>query len=198
MAKFITSHRHRVRRAEEYRKRYPVRITKFDREGYVEFFLLEDVIRLYKYRLKCEEKKETVTEAGRIAKAANMQRFSAIVNIFTTAAEVARACLDAGEYKVVWQSIPERKLKVAAGSLKHLGRLKEIAISLLTKMVAESEVIDEKSRELDDDLNNMKILFDMPSPAKMPSPEEVDQVITNLQEAIPDPVAKKKNNLNLN
>ena len=54
---FITSHRMRVKKANETIKNLPERISVFDREAYVEFFLLEDIVRLYDYRLTSVLKK---------------------------------------------------------------------------------------------------------------------------------------------
>ena len=66
--KFITSHRVRVARANELINQLPERISIIDREAYVEFFLLEDIVRLYEYRLNQERKKNVETKAGEMTK----------------------------------------------------------------------------------------------------------------------------------
>ena len=63
-AKFISSHRSRVKRAEEYRKNSPEKISIFDREAFVEFFLLEDIERLYTYRYQKVKNKKKETREG--------------------------------------------------------------------------------------------------------------------------------------
>ncbi len=172
--KFITSHRSRVKRANEARARSPEKISIFDREAYVEFYLLEDIVRLYKYRLEREQKKVVETRPGRIAKERNIRKFMAIINVFTAAAEIAWGEIDSGNYSLVWKSIPESALMLAANSVKHLPRLCSIGTALLKvlsdeSLSAEQSVVefDEAMDRLEDHEANVRTVKGLPSPAEV-------------------------------
>ena len=197
--KFITSHRARVKRANEYRRNSPENISIFDREALVEFYLLEDVIRLYEYRLKNEEAKVVETRAGRLAKERNITKFAAIINIFKSAVEIARASITSGNYKAVWKSIPEHALMVAANKLKYLPELRDIAIRLIKtlsdealKACGEVEALDRDLDAIEDHEANTRRVLGIPSAA------EIDELIRSVEVAIPDPETKKRPKANIN
>lgn len=196
--KFITSHRSRVQRAEQARKQSPEKISIFDREAYVEFYLLEDIVRLYKYRLEREQKKVVETRPGHIAKERNIRKFSAIINVFTAAAEIAWGEIDSGNYSVVWSNIPEGALMLAANSLKHLPKLCAMGTKMLQalsdeSLQAEQSVVefDEAMDALEDHEANVRSL------RGMPSPEEIKAIIMEAKSAVAEgiPVAKSKSKI---
>lgn len=195
--KFITSHRSRVKRAEQARRQSPEKISIFDREAYVEFYLLEDIVRLYQYRLDREQKKVVETRPGRIAKERNIRKFMAIINVFTAAAEIAWGEIDSGNYSVVWKKIPEGALMLAANSLKHLPRLCAIGTSMLKalsdeSLIAEKSVVDfdEAMDAIEDHEANVRNL------RGLPSPDEVEAIIREANSAISDGIAAGKSKLN--
>lgn len=198
--KFISSHRSRVRRAEEYRKNSPEKISRFDREALVEFYLLEDIVRLYEYRLDLEQKKKIETRAGEMAKKSNIEKFSAIVKIFKSAIEIAWAEITSGNYKAVWSAIPEHALMAAANSLKYLPQLRDLAIKLLRTLsndaleaTEQSELFNESLDEIDDHEANYRTVKGLPSAA------EIDEVIRAVEVAIPkDEKDVNKPNPNIN
>lgn len=189
--KFITSHGYRVKRANEYRKNSPEKISIFDREALVEFYLLEDIVRLYEYRLDLEKKKKIEKRAGELATKKNIEKFVAVVDIFKSAVEVAWAHITAGNYKAVWSAIPEHALMVAANSLKYLPELKNLAIKLLRSLsndalyaTQQAVLLDEALDEIEDHEANVR------SVKGLPSTNEIDEVIRAIEVAIPD---EKKN-----
>lgn len=185
--KFITSHRYRVKRAEEARKNSPEKISVFDREAYVEFYLLEDIVRLYEYRLDQEQKKQVETRAGEMAKKRNIEKFSAIINIFKSAIEIAWGEITSGNYKAVWSAIPEHALMVAANSLKYLPELRDLAVRLLRALsndaleaMEQSMLLDESLDEIEDHEANVRKVKGLPSAT------EIDEIIRAVEVAIPD------------
>ena len=198
--KFITSHRSRVKRAEEARKNLPEKISIFDREALVEFYLLEDIVRLYQYRLDVEQKKHVETRAGQMAQKRNIEKFTAIINIFKSAIEIAWAEITSGNYKAVWRAIPEHALMVAANSLKYLPELRDMAIRLLRALsddaltASEQNVLfNESLDEIEDHEANYRRIHDLPSA------EEIDEIIRAVEVAIPDSAqSKSKSKPNIN
>lgn len=191
---YITSHRFRVKRAEAYRKESPEKISIFDREALVEFFLLEDVVRLYEFRLKNEKQKVVNTRAGQKATNLNLEKFTAILKIFKAAIEVAWAEITSGNYSSVWKAIPEHALMKAAGSVKYLPELREIAVNLLKSLSSDAlnaslqnKMLDSALDELEDHETNVRRVRDIPST------EEIEEIIKAVEIAIPD----KKKNTNL-
>lgn len=197
--KFITSHRSRVKRAEKYREESPEKISKFrDREALVEFYLLEDIVRLYQYRLELEQKKDVKTRAGEMTKLRNVEKFAAIINIFESAIEIAWGEITSGNYKVVRQAIHERDLMIAANTLKRLPELRALAVKLLRElssnaMEATEQVVlfDEELDEIEDHEANVRRV------KGLPSADEIDEIIRAVEMAIPD-VQKSGNKPNPN
>lgn len=62
--KFITSHRDRVQRAIKLISNLSEHISIFDREAFVEFFLLEDIERLYRSRYQKVKGRNPTTREG--------------------------------------------------------------------------------------------------------------------------------------
>ena len=198
-AKFITSHRSRVKRAEEYRKNSPEKISIFDREALVEFYLLEDIVRLYEYRLSEEQKKKVETRAGEMSKKRNMEKFSAIINIFKSAIEIAWGEIASGNYKAVWSAIPEHALMVAASKLKYLPELRELAVRLLKTLSNEAleatqqnVLFEESLDEIEDHESNFRRV------KGLPSTDEIDEIIKAVEVAIPDEKKISRSKLNTN
>ena len=185
--KFITSHWQRVRRAKERIPSLPEKISIIDREAYVEFFLLEDVARLYEYRLEQEKRKVVTTSAGQRAKLANIEKFTAVINLFNSAIEIAWGHITSGNYSAVWKAIPEHALMVAAGSVKNLPTLRKIAVDLLKELMDEAVVatganigFEEDQVQLDAHDANVR------SVKGLPAPEEIAALIKAVEVAIPD------------
>lgn len=186
-AKFITSHKSRVKRAEEARKNSPEKISIFDREAFVEFYLLEDIVRLYEYRLDMEQKKIVETRAGEMTKKRNMEKFAAIVNIFKSAIEIAWGEITAGNYKAVWSSIPEHALMVAANSLKYLPELRDLAVKLLRTLSNDAMEATEQNVLFDESLDEIEAHeANVRSVKGLPSAAEIDEIIRAVEVAIPD------------
>lgn len=199
MQKFITSHRFRVKRAEEARKNSPEKISIFDREAFVEFYLLEDIVRLYEYRLEMEKKKNVETRAGEMAKKRNIEKFTALINIFKSAIEIAWGEITSGNYKAVWKAIPEHALMVAANNLKYLPELRDLAVRLLKTLseealeaVGQSVAFDESLDDIEAHDANVRTVRGLPSEA------EIDEIIRAVEVAIPNEVAGKKSKPKLN
>ncbi len=196
MQQYITSHKFRVKRAEDYRKNSPEKISIFDREALVEFFLLEDVVRLYEYRLKNEHLKLVETRAGVKAKQLNIEKFTAIINIFKAVIEVSQAKISSGDYSDVWKAIPEHALMKAASSVKYLQELREIAVTLLRTLsdeamsvTSQNRILDSSLDELEDHEANVRRVMDIPTP------EEIEEIIKAAELAIPNRKDEKKKNI---
>lgn len=152
----IRSHRARVVAANEEVKRRPEKITIFDREALVEFYLLEDIERLYKFRLEREVAKNPDTPHGIKMKELNIELFANFINVFKSAAETAWGLIDNGNYKAVWRSIPEHQLMIASNSTKYLRKLAELANDILSSVVEESIKSAQASGILDDQLEDIE------------------------------------------
>lgn len=184
---YITSHRSRVQKAKEIIAERREKVSVFDREAFVEFFLLEDIARLYEHRLEEEKSKKVETRAGQMAKERNIQKFTAVLNLFKSAIEIAWGQITAGNYSGVYQSIPERPLMTAANNTKYLPQLRKIAVKMLKilsdeAMLATQESIsfDEALDELEDHEANVRAIKGLPSVS------EISEVIKAAELAIPD------------
>ena len=137
--KIIRSHRVRAEQVKRYHER---RISVLDEEAFVEFLLLEDIVKLYEARLKNEREKAYVVpnkRANELKVQQNIAKFSAIINLFNTAIGAARVAIDSGDYKRVWRAIHEGALMTAAKNIKHLPELKKMGIELLRELSEEPE-----------------------------------------------------------
>ena len=198
MQKIITSHRRRVIQAKRWAAEYPEKISLFDLEAVVEFYLLEDVFRLYDFRLKREQSRTPETDFGIIAHKSNLAKFSAIKTLFERAIDVARAMIESGNFKEVRTAIPEGKLARAARNVKNLEKLRDIAVALLRKLLDDATdvgVIGQSATEALEDLvshdENVRRMQDLPSL------DEIEATIAAAEEAIPS-VGSKKNKPILN
>lgn len=185
--KFITSHRYRIRRFKELRPNLPEKISIIDREAYVEFYLLEDVARLYEYRLDQEKQKVVTTPSGMRAKLANIEKFTAIINLFNSAIEIAWGHITSGNYSAVWKAIPEHALMVAAGSVKNLPALRKIAVDLLKELMDEAAFATAENIGLEEDRAKLDAHdANVRSVKGLPASEEIAAVIKAVEVAIPN------------
>lgn len=195
--KFITSHRTRVKRAKDALKDSPEKVTLIDREAYVEFYLLEDVVRLYEYRLEQEKRKVMTTRAGERGKNANVEKFSAIINLFNSAIEIAWGQITSGNYSAVWKAIPEHALSIAASSIKNLPALRKIAVDLLKELLDEAVVASAENIAFEEDQDRLDAHdANVRSVKGLPSPEEVDALIRAVEVAIPSKKVTPRTKLN--
>ena len=194
--KFITSHRFRVSRAKRAIQNSPERISIFDREAYVEFYLLEDIVRLYEYRLEAEKRKVVTTRAGELGKNRNIEKFSAIINIFKSAIEIAWSEITSGNYKNVWKAINEHALMIAAGSMKNLPELRQLAVALLKELSEEALAATQENAEFNEQLDDLESHeANVRSVRGLPSAEEIDELVRAAEVAIPDERTNRTRNV---
>ena len=190
--KIIRSHWARVKQANYTLENNPSyrtqRISIIDREAFVEFFLLEDIVALYKMRLREEQAYVPYGRADEKGKKQNIEKFSAIIAVFNAAIGAARSAINSGDYKKVWKAIHEGALMAAANSVKNLPELKNMAIELLRELSDDMVVAVDVSHELDEDLDdldaheeNVRRVKDLP-----PTMDEIEEVIRAAEVAIPD------------
>ena len=181
--KTIRSHMARVKQANETLKKHPKfsreRISIIDREAFVEF-----------YNIRLGEEKAYVPQgrADEKGRKQNIEKFSAIINIFNAAIGAARSAINSGDYKKVWKAIHEGALMAAASSVKNLPELKSLAIELLRELSEDMMTAVDISHELDEDLDdldaheeNVRRVKDLP-----PTMDEIEEVIRAAEAAIPD------------
>lgn len=190
--KTIRSHRARVKQANETLKNNSSykgeRISIVDREAFVEFYLLEDIVKLYNTRLRREQAYVPQGRADEKGKRQNIEKFSAIIAVFNAAIGAARSAINSGDYKKVWKAIHEGALMAAANSVRSLPELKSLAIELLRELSEDMVVAVDVSHELDEDLDdldaheeNVRRVKDLP-----PTMDEIEEVIRAAEAAIPD------------
>ena len=185
--KIIRSHGARVKEAQRLIKMRGERISVFDREAFVEFLLLEDIERLYEARLAREKERIPTTRAGEMAQKRNIAKFNAVLNLFRSAADVARALIDDGHYAEVWRSIPEYPLTKAAGSTKNLRVLREMATKLLRDLYQEAVDALEEQEMLDEELDAIESHdANLRNLRGLPSAESIEALIRDVTEVIPD------------
>lgn len=196
MSKTIRSHKERVRHAKEFLQRNSryknERISIIDREAFVEYFLLEDIVELYSIRLKGEQAYVPVGEHDEKGRELNIKKFTAIINIFNAAIGAARSAISSGEYKKVWKAIHEGALMSASKSVKNLPELRSLASEMLRELsndTIEAEIEDEKSKGDLEELNrheeNVRRVKNIPF-----TKDEIEEVIRVAEAVIPD---RKKN-----
>lgn len=190
--KIIRSHRARVKQANDMLKNNPrykgESISIFDREAFVEFYLLEDIVKLYNIRLKEEQAYIPQGRADEKGKRLNIEKFSAIINVFNAAIGAARTAINSGNYKRVWKAIHEGALLAAAKSVRNLPEMRELAIELLRELstdmieaVSISQGLDEDLDDLDAHEANVRSVKDLP-----PTMDEIEEVIRAAEAAIPN------------
>ena len=157
--KLITSHGFRVKRAKEYVKNSPEKISIIDREAIVEFYLLEDIQRLYVYRLnRAIQSPPRQTRDGAMSGASTQKILRSTLHLIQSAIEIAEDKINTGRYSDVWKAIPEGALMHAAGNLKYLEKMKEMLSELLGQLSPEAlqavQVVMKREEELDDIRDN--------------------------------------------
>lgn len=201
--KTIRSHRERVRRANYVLKEDPYfkkeRLSILDREALVEFYLVEDILQLYQKRLASEQAYEPHGRAAEKAKALNIKKFTAIINVLDAAIGVARAAIKAGDYTKVRRAIHEGALMAAANSVKNLPELRELAIELLRDLSADTLAAESESLAIDEDLDDLESHEENVRKVKgmAPSVDQIEEIIRAAEEAIPDKITKSKLNTNI-
>lgn len=142
----ICSHRARVRQANETLRsnlQYSIqRISIIDREAFVGYFLLEDIVRLYNYRLK--------EECHYPSSRQNEKNFRAVIDLFNTAITLAYFAIEHGEYKIVWRSIDQKRLMTSAKSVKKMPKLMKLGVKLLRELSEISAKALDVRQERDD------------------------------------------------
>jgi hypothetical protein len=131
--KIIRSHRARVKQANEYIKNSSERISIFDREAFVEFFLLEDIERLYKIRQSKVSSRKPETKEGIFYQKKQREKIAYLLYMLKSCIEIMFGKISEGRYSDVWKAIHEHALMVAAGREKYLDQL----ISLTEGMLEE-------------------------------------------------------------
>lgn len=190
--KIIRSHRARVRQANETIKNNPrykrERISIVDREAFVEFYLLEDIVKLYNIRLREEQAYIPQGRADEKGKQSNIEKFSAIISVFNAAIGAARTAINSGDYKKVWKAIHEGALMAAANSVRSLPELRALAIEMLRELssdmlvaIGEAQGLDEDLDDLDAHEANARSVKNLP-----PTMDEIEEVIRAAEAAIPD------------
>lgn len=190
--KIIRSHRARSKQAKEMLKNNDEyrgeTISIIDREAFVEFYLLEDIVRLYNNRLKREKNYTPQGRADEKGKQTNIEKFSAIINVFNAAIGAARSAINSGDYKKVWKAIHEGALMSVAKNVKNLPELRELAIDMLRELSSDMIIAVGESNKLDDDLDdidaheeNVRRIKNLP-----PTMAEIEEVIRAAEAAIPD------------
>lgn len=191
--KTIRSHRARVKEANNTLKNDPrykrERISIIDREAFVEFYLLEDIVRLYNGRLKDEQAYVPQGRADEKGKQLNIEKFSAIISVFNAAIGVARSAIKSGEYKKVWKAIHEGALMAAASSVRNLPELRGLANEMLRELSSDSVEAVDVAQGVDEDLDDLDAHeANVRSIKGLPSEADIDEIIRAAEIAIPDTV----------
>lgn len=200
--KTIRSHRERVKEANNTIKYHPYyktnNISIIDREAFVEYYLLEDIVKLYTQRLDREQKRVTYGRLGEKSRITNIEKFSAIIDIFNAAADVAIGEINSGNYKKVWKAIPEGALMVAAGNTKNLYKLKDMAIELLRELSKDRTDAQETVQKMNEDADALDAHEANVRKVKgLPTVEDIEEVIRAAELAIPDKKVKSRLNNNI-
>ena len=172
----IRSHRARVRQSNETLKNNPryhgQHISVFDREAFVGFYLLEDIVRLYNRYL------EWANDPG---SGINGQNVRAVIDLFNAAIKLAYFAIESGDYQKVWKVIEQKRLMAAAKSVKKMPILIELGVKLLrelSKALAEALDVREKRDENPDDLD----ANDFKNEWLLPTADEIEEVIRVAEE----------------
>lgn len=193
----IRSHRQRVTDANwiinnvpRYRKE---KINIIQREAFVEFLLLEDIVELYTQRKKEEEKvRDNSTRYERRAAEENIARFSAVINIFEAAVGVAKALINSGRYLEVSGAIPEYSLMWSINGNKKLAYIRDLAIELLKRLSNSAMEAQQISNSVDENLIDLE---NHEKNVKLVNGDNYEKLIEEIKSVIPfdEPVAKERN-----
>lgn len=191
---FITSHSFRRKRANDVVARSPERISVFgDREALVEYYLIEDIIHLYEYRLKQVLNDPASTKGGKIGASKSAQKYTALLNIFKTIGDLSRILLHEGNYTAVRTAIHERALMRAAGKMKYIAKMKNMAIDIARSLSQECLDVWAANTEMEEEFDIVEMTEeDLRTVRGLPSQDEVAALIRELETAIPDDAPKKK------
>lgn len=185
MEKIITSHRYRVKRANETIKEWPIKVSIFDREAFVEFYLLWDIIELYEHLIKVQKARQPATARGEESKARTLELLNAILAVFKTAADICEDQLYLGHFKNVWGSINEHALKRAARKTGNPSVMAKLAIKLLKDIYAEAADATKTVCDMDDEAErNKKHDANVRTVRGIPSREEIDAIIADIEDSI--------------
>ncbi len=154
--KFITSHRYRVQRAKEFISRLGERVSIFDREAFVEFFLLEDIDRLYHFRYQKVKSRKPTTREGIFYQKKQLEKMHYLIYMLTGCIEVFNMKIDVGSYSDVWKAIHEHQLMVAAGNMKYLDDLVKMTETMLKEVDEEALEIAHKMLENGEFMNDLE------------------------------------------
>ncbi len=199
--KIIRSHAARVKDAKKLLEspRYSgLYISQFDREAFVEFFLLEDILDLYQIRLKDEKAYVPRGRADAKGREINIKKFEAIIKVLDAAIGAARSAINAGNYKMVWKAIHEGPMMLAANRIKYLPELRKMAIEILKQLLDEMDEAEVMAQGIDEDLDDLEAHEENVRRVKgLPSfnMEEIEEVIRIAEAVIPDRKSNKKTNL---
>lgn len=200
--KTIRTHRERVKQANDMLKNHSryshERISIIDREAFVEFYLLEDIVTLYEKRLEGEKNYNPIGRADEKGRCTNIAKFSAIINVFNAAIGAARAAISSGDYKKVWRAIHEGPLVVAANSVRYLPKLREMAVELLCELSKDMSDAEVTAHGIDEDLDDLEAHeANVRNVKGIPTIADIEEVIRAAELAIPDKKGKSRLNNNI-
>ena len=172
------------------------KVSLIDREAFVEYLLLEDLKKFYEDRLEAVKHPNAPgesTRAGQMAKAMNVEKFSAMCELFKSATDVAAHRLLDNDFSSVWRAIPEHALLTASSNVKNLPKLRAIVVDLLRELqeaqlasVAEVKKLNEALDDVEAHDANARLVCDLPDPSV------IEETIKAAELAIPDAPAKKQ------
>ncbi len=195
--KIIRSHRSRVKAAKAAIALLPEKIPVGGREAYVEFYLLEDIERLYQYRLNKTKSKKKETREGLFSQKKLIEKINYLLYMIKKCIEVLDDKISDGGHIEVRKAIHEHKLIVASRSMKNLdvlvslvevmlGDIDKDALSLAQEMRRSEEFMD----ELEDHDANVRRHFDLP--------EDFDAAMNTVKVDVPEDKKNGNNKPNLN
>lgn len=176
--KFITSHKERIARAKRIIDQLPENISIFDREAFVEFFLLEDIERLYRFRYQKVKEQHPKTREGIFFQKKQLEKIHYLIYMLTGCIEVFNMKIDVGAYSDVWKAIHEHQIRVAAGNMKYLDQLVKMTEFMLKEVDEEALDIARKMLEKGEFMNELEAHdANVRSLRGIPEYEEVNDVI---------------------
>ena len=165
MEKFITPKRTRAERAELYRKKSSLPISSIGKSALTKYYLLEDWVRLYEYRLevaKKEKEKEEAkedsqkTKVGKGVVDANIEAFESILYTLRSAVDAGKGAIHRGSFTKVNSAIKERELIKAANDMKRLSEMHEKTSVLYKALLEETTVVVEAEEKLDEQIEKIE------------------------------------------
>ena len=194
--KFITSHAERVRRAKEYARHLPVKISRFDLEAFVEFYLVEEISKLYEYKHDVVKSRKKATREGIFYQKKQLEKINYLKYMLNKCLDVLEGKLDDGAYSDVWRAIHEHQLKVAAGSLKYLDELIKLTEGMLRDVDDEALHLAQKMLEGNSFMEELEA-HDINVRTVYGIPEDEGEELNEVVEPKSDSVKNKKSNPNI-